>query len=61
MNNNKLTQVEANLMIDDLVRIVSENPQEFNQNAVNMRSDCHQPEDIDFGKNNSAITYIWLR
>ena len=33
----------------------------FNQNAVNMRSDCNQPEDIDFGKNNSAITYIWLR
>ena len=29
MNNNKLTQVEANLMIDDLVRIVSENPQEL--------------------------------
>ena len=33
----------------------------FNQYAVNMRSDCHQPDDIDFGKNNSAITYIWLR
>ena len=33
----------------------------FNQNAVNMRSDCNQPKDVDFGKNNSAITYIWLR
>ena len=33
----------------------------FNKNAVNMRSECHQPKDNDFGKNNSAITYIWLR
>tara|TARA_B100001250_G_scaffold293421_1_gene255062 strand:- start:680 stop:1015 length:336 start_codon:yes stop_codon:yes gene_type:complete len=33
----------------------------FNKDAVNMRSDCDQPHDIDFGKNNSAITYIWLR
>tara|TARA_B100001540_G_scaffold35283_1_gene31270 strand:+ start:162 stop:497 length:336 start_codon:yes stop_codon:yes gene_type:complete len=32
----------------------------FNKNAVNMRSECHQLEDNDFGKNNSAITYIWL-
>ena len=33
----------------------------FNKDAVTMRSDCGQPNDIDFGKNNSAITYIWLR
>ena len=32
----------------------------FNKNAVHMRGECHQPEDSDFGKNNSAITYIWL-
>ena len=33
----------------------------FNKNAVNMRSDCHQPYDLDFGKKNAAVTYIWLR
>ena len=33
----------------------------FNKNAVNMRSDCHQPRDLDFGKKNAAVTYIWLR
>ena len=32
----------------------------FNKHAVNMRSACHKPNDIDFGKKNSAITYIWL-
>tara|TARA_Y100001970_G_scaffold234946_1_gene293641 strand:- start:580 stop:933 length:354 start_codon:yes stop_codon:yes gene_type:complete len=32
----------------------------FNKKAVNMRSECHQPQDNDFGKKNSAITYIWL-
>ena len=32
----------------------------FNKKAVDMRSECHQPVDNDFGKKNSAITYIWL-
>ncbi len=32
----------------------------FNKNAVDMRSECNQPDDDDFGRNNSAITYIWL-
>ena len=32
----------------------------FNKTAVNMRSECNQPIDNDFGKSNSAITYIWL-
>jgi len=32
----------------------------FNKNAVDMRSECNQPNDDDFGRNNSAITYIWL-
>ena len=41
--------------------IYGENYNMFNKDAVNMRSDCNQPNDIDFGKNNSAITYIWLR
>ena len=33
----------------------------FNKDAVNMRSDCNQPPDNDFGRKNAAITYIWLR
>ncbi len=33
----------------------------FNKAAVDMRSDCDQPYDIDFGRKNAAVTYIWLR
>ena len=33
----------------------------FNKVAVDMRSDCDQPYDIDFGRKNAAVTYIWLR
>jgi len=33
----------------------------FNKSAINMRRDCMQPNDSDFGKKNAAITYIWLR
>ena len=33
----------------------------FNKKAVNMRSECGQPHDLDFGRNNAAVTYIWLR
>ena len=33
----------------------------FNKSAVHMRDECSQPDDNDFGRNNSAITYIWLR
>ena len=33
----------------------------FNKKAVNMRSECNQPHDLDFGRKNSAVTYIWLR
>jgi len=33
----------------------------FNKDAVNMRSDCNQPLDNDFGRKNAAVTYIWLR
>lgn len=40
--------------------IYGENYDMFNINAVHMRSDCNQPRDRDFGKNNSAVTYIWL-
>jgi len=32
----------------------------FNAKAVNMREGCKQEYDQDYGKNNSAITYIWL-
>jgi len=33
----------------------------FNKAAIDMRSDCDQPYDIDFGRKNAAVTYIWLR
>ena len=33
----------------------------FNKAAVNMRIDCGQPKDMDFGRKNAAVTYIWLR
>ena len=41
--------------------IYGENYDMFNKAAVDMRSDCGQPYDIDFGRKNAAVTYIWLR
>ena len=32
----------------------------FNKVASDMRSECNINKDPDFGKNNSAITYVWL-
>ena len=32
----------------------------FNKTAVDMRTDGEIKQDSDFGKKNSAITYIWL-
>ena len=32
----------------------------FNKGAVDMRSDCNINYDPDFGRQNSAVTYIWL-
>ena len=32
----------------------------FNKNASDMRADCGISRDSDFGRNNSAVTYIWL-
>ena len=41
--------------------IYGENYDMFNNEAVKMRDECFYPNDIDYGKNNSAVTYIWLR
>ena len=41
--------------------IFGENYDMFNREAVRMRGECLYPNDIDYGKNNSAVTYIWLR
>tara|TARA_B100000427_G_C15288267_1_gene498555 strand:- start:1 stop:336 length:336 start_codon:yes stop_codon:yes gene_type:complete len=32
----------------------------FNKDAADMRADCALNNDPDFGKNNRAVTYIWL-
>ena len=32
----------------------------FNKDASDMRADCNISKDSDFGRNNSAVTYIWL-
>ena len=32
----------------------------FNKDAADMRSDCNINHDSDFGRGNSAVTYIWL-
>ena len=32
----------------------------FHQDSMAMRSACGLPDDEDFGRNNSAVTYIWL-
>ena len=41
--------------------IYGENYDLFDQNSAAMRADSGSPKDIDLGKNNSAITYIWFR
>ena len=32
----------------------------FNTLAADMRSECYIKDDFDFGKGNSAITFVWL-
>ena len=32
----------------------------FNKDASDMRADCKISKDPDFGRNNRAVTYIWL-
>ncbi len=32
----------------------------FNRNAADMRADCNLISDVDFGRGNRAVTYIWL-
>ncbi len=41
--------------------IFGENYDMFDKESMDMRSDCGLPDDKDFGRRNSAITYIWLR
>ena len=33
----------------------------FHRDSMAMRSTCGLPDDKDFGRQNSAVTYIWLR
>ena len=32
----------------------------FNHDAADMRADCDLRSDMDFGRGNRAVTYIWL-
>ncbi|HIC37234.1 MAG TPA: hypothetical protein EYM60_01505 [Candidatus Marinimicrobia bacterium] len=32
----------------------------FNKEAADMRTDCDLRSDVDFGRENRAVTYIWL-
>ena len=32
----------------------------FNRDAADMRADCDLRSDMDFGRRNRAVTYIWL-
>ena len=32
----------------------------FNRDATDMRADCNLRSDLDFGRGNRAVTYIWL-
>ena len=41
--------------------VFGENYDMFDKESMDMRSDCELPDDKDFGRRNSAITYIWLR
>ena len=40
--------------------IIGEQYHMFNKNASDMRAECNVKNDVDFGKKNSAVTYIWL-
>ena len=40
--------------------IIGEEYHMFNKDASDMRAECNVKNDPDFGKNNSAVTYIWL-
>lgn len=40
--------------------IIGEDYNLFNKEATEMRSDANIKKDPDFGRNNSAIIYIWL-
>ena len=40
--------------------IIGEDYNLFNKEAIEMRSDANIKKDPDFGRNNSAIIYIWL-
>ena len=33
----------------------------FNQKAIDMRRDCDHPHDLDYGRKNQAVIYLWLR
>jgi len=32
----------------------------FNKDAADMRAECNLRHDVDFGRGNRAVTYIWL-
>lgn len=32
----------------------------FHPDAADMRADCNQPYDVDYGRKNRAVIYIWL-
>ena len=40
--------------------IIGEQYHMFNKDASDMRAECNVKNDVDFGKKNSAVTYIWL-
>ena len=40
--------------------IIGEEYHMFNKDASDMRAECNVKNDPDFGKKNSAVTYIWL-
>ncbi len=44
-----------------LAVIYGENYDLFDKDSAAMRSACGHPSDPDLGRNNRAVTYIWLR
>ena len=46
--------------IDEII-IYGEDYDMFHRGSMAMRSTCGLPDDKDFGRHNSAVTYIWLR
>ncbi|MDP6339395.1 MAG: Smr/MutS family protein [Candidatus Marinimicrobia bacterium] len=40
--------------------IFGENYDLFDPNSAGMRADCGSPYDLDLGRQNGAVTYIWL-